>query len=44
MIFMEYGTSQMVARPLVRPTYEEALEYLKNNNKNIVIEALKGMS
>ena len=34
MIWMEYGTDKMVARPLIQPTFDEVQSILKSNWKN----------
>lgn len=39
MIYLEYGTSQIPARPLLRPTWDEVKSVVKNDLR----KALKGM-
>lgn len=42
MIWLEYGTDKMVARPLIQPTYEEVQEILKKHWKDLMKELVKG--
>lgn len=41
MIWLEYGTSDIPARPLIRPTYDEVEEVLKDNWSNLLIEIMR---
>lgn len=41
MIYLEYGTSRSPARPLVRPTFDEVVEVLKENWTNKLIELIQ---
>lgn len=41
MIWLEYGTHNIPARPLIRPTLEEVSDVLKNNWTNLLKELTK---
>lgn len=43
MIWLEYGTHIIPARPLIRPTFEEVVDVLKNNWTNLLKELIKGL-
>lgn len=43
MIWMEYGTDKQVARPLVRPTWEELKPIIVNNLSSILPDIVKGV-
>lgn len=42
MIWLEYGTTNMPARPLIRPTYEEVKEELLKNWKEALLSIVEG--
>lgn len=42
MIYLEYGTSKMPARPLIRPTLEEVEDVLRKNWEKLLKELIKG--
>lgn len=42
MVFIEYGTSRMPARPLIRPTYEEVQDILKKHWKELLVKLASG--
>ena len=41
-IYLEYGTSKMPARPLIRPTYEEVQDIIKQHWEDLFQEICKG--
>lgn len=42
MVWLEYGTDKIPPRPLVRPTFEEVQDILKDNWKELMKELLRG--
>lgn len=42
MIWLEYGTDKMPARPLIRPTWEEVLPILKEHWTSLLSDLAKG--
>ena len=42
MIYLEYGTANIPARPLIRPTYDELEDLLKNHWKQCLQDLMKG--
>lgn len=41
LLFMEYGTVQTPARPLVRPTFEEVKKEIETKWKDVIIDLMK---
>lgn len=41
MIWLEYGTETIPARPLIRPTFVEVQEYIKSSWEDIIIKAME---
>ena len=42
MIYLEYGTANIPARPLIRPTYDELEDLLKSHWKQCLQDLMKG--
>ena len=42
MIYLEYGTANMPARPLIRPTFDELQDTIKKHWENCLKDLLRG--
>lgn len=42
MIYLEYGTSTIPARPLIRPTWAEVREQVKDDMRNVIRGLIRG--